>query len=641
MYMELSKLRNKLYVYNEAYRRGEPVISDNEYDELVEKLRKASPNDEFFVSGIVEKADERMEPLPVPMFSLEKIKTGRKLLAWLQSMQKAGCKYVVITPKYDGVSLLTDDVNHRAWTRGDGVEGQNCDRHFSMMDSDWGSGVFHHVWGEAIIPKRKFAKLQEKGTGYKNARNMVAGILNSPKGFSNTNIDAVKFVRYGADADGSKSEIIRRMQSEFKDSATPYRRVLVNLLLNLGASGLEGYLDNVHHEMGQEFTIDGVVLEADEQDVRKELGRLPNGNPRYAVAFKRPEWCDIYTTKVVRVTGNISKDGIYSPVIEIEPVVMNGVTVSCCTGYNARYIANNGVCPGALIEICRSGDVIPKHVSTLSWPVPSYTQQMNDMQICPSCGRVMQWDDNSVNLVCHNPECRQRAVSGMVYFFKTLGVEGFGEPTVGTLYDNGYITLMDVLGATIPALQEIFGKVRGMNVFSAISASIQKEQPLSRIMTALNVFGGKIAESIAHKILCETGDPRIYAASRTYEQAVEELLGIDGIGEAFVNAFLTGCERYDDFMRSNLEFPYTVTIDAKEEVVKAENQMVVCMTGFRDGSMEASLLKQGHRVVPSVTKDCTVLVVASMSSTSSKMEKAKRMGIRIVTRADFAKEIEM
>lgn len=650
---KLAELRNELFRLNDLYRAGNPEVSDVEYDALVEQLRKQNPDDEFFTRGIVEKATDRMEPLPLPMYSLEKVKAYKELKKWLNKMFEAGAREVCITPKFDGISLLVDEHTERAWTRGDGVEGQRSDIHYhSLADNDHCDLEFskpYYTWGEAIFRRTDFDTVKENGAEYKNARNAVAGLFNSPEG-SNPLLQYVSYVRYGSDLKMNKGEQLATMKQQGFEVAPNFGMYIDEILDTVESpeddeeytdADMEKEFDAWFEDWNRTWNCDGLVFEVDEYEVRERLGRLPNGNPAYAIAFKKPEWVPGYLTTVKDIEANISKDGVWCPVIVVEPVEMDGATVERVTGYNAQYIVNHHIHPGAEIEITRSGQVIPKHIRTVSWSDSALDEWFSNRGvICPFCGRVMNWDENSVNLVCHNKFCKQRRISEIVYFFKTMGVEGFSEPTIRTLYDRGYTTLDKVLGATIPALQEIFGKVRGMNVFSAISKSIQEQQPLSRIMTALNVFGGKIAESIAHKIICETGDPRMYAASRPYEQAVSELLQIEGVGELFIDAFLEGCKRYDDYRRENPEFPYEVVVDHKEEPVQAaENQLVVCMTGFRDKWLEQWLEEHGHKVVNGITRDCNVLVVADPSSQSSKSQKAREKGIRIVDRETFNKEM--
>lgn len=644
---KLAELRNELYRLNDLYRKGTPEVSDTEYDALVEYLRKQNPEDEFFTKGIVEKATDRMEPLPLPMYSLEKVKTYKELKKWLKKMFEAGAREVCITPKFDGISLLVNEQIEQAWTRGDGVEGQRSDVHYhSLADNDHCDLEFskpYYTWGEAIFRREDFIAVKENGAEYKNARNAVAGLFNSPEG-ANPLLQYVSYVRYGSDLKMDKGEQLATMSSQGFNVAPNFGMFIEEIIDpdECTDDDLEKEFDAWFEDWNKEWNCDGLVFEVNEYEVRERLGRLPNGNPAYAIAYKKPEWVPGYITKVVDIEANISKDGVWCPVIVVEPVEMDGATVERVTGYNAQYIVDNHIYPGAEIEITRSGQVIPKHIRTVKWNAYKFDLFFNNhMQVCPCCGEYMSYDENGVNLVCPNKQCEQRVISSIVYFFKTLGVEGFSEPTIRTLYKEGYDTLDKVLRTTIPVLQRIFGQVRGMNVFTAISKSIQEEQPLSRIMTALNVFGGKIAESIAHKIICEIGDPHAYMKTRVYDTAIEGVSEIDGVGQISAQAFWDGWGSYGAMLKFDFdEFPYEVVIDHKEEPVQAVgNQLVVCMTGFRDKELEKRLEEQGHRVVSGVTRDCNVLVVADPNSQSSKSQKAREKGIRIVDRETFNKEI--
>lgn len=651
---KLEELRNELFRLNDLYRTGNPEVSDAEFDALVAKLRKLNPDDPFFSRAIVEKPTDRMEPLPLPMYSLEKVKTYKELKKWLKKMYDLGARDICVTPKFDGISLLVNEQTEQAWTRGDGVKGQRSDVHYhSLADNDHCDIEFtkpYYTWGEAIFRRADFDTVKENGAEYKNARNAVAGLFNSPEG-TNPALQYVSYIRYGSDLPMSKMEQLATMKQQGLNVA-PYFDMFIDEILDTVENpqddeeytdaDMEKEFDAWFEDWNKTWNCDGLVFEVDEYKITKQLGRLPNGNPAYAIAYKKPEWVPGYLTTVKDIEANISKDGVWCPVIVVEPVEMDGATVERVTGYNAQYIVEHHIHPGAKIEITRSGQVIPKHIRTVSYSDSALDKWFGNVGVvCPFCGRVMNWDENSVNLVCHNKFCKQRKISEIVYFFKTMGVEGFSEPTIRTLYDRGYTTLDKVLGATIPALQEIFGKVRGINVFSAISKSIQEEQPLSRVMTALNVFGGKIAENIAHKIICEIGDPHAYMKTRVYDTAIEGVSEIDGVGQISAQAFWDGWGSYGAMLKFDFdEFPYEVVVDHKEEPVQAaENQLVVCMTGFRDKELEGLLLSKGHKVVNGITRDCNVLVVADSSSQSSKSQKAREKGIRIVDRETFNKEM--
>lgn len=265
-----------------------------------------------------------MEELPVPMYSLEKIKEIKPLRKWLKKMLDAGACEVVAMPKFDGISLLTYDMDgDQAWTRGDGIEGQRSDAHFTRMNNGKPKGYFCnvHTWGEAICKKTTFAHLKDElNVAYKNARNMVAGVFNSSDGFKNSVIAYIDFVRYGIDEPIDKDDQLRVLRNRYQN-VTPSRTYLIEELLELDDADLNDLIDlELHDEFDAEYKIDGIVLEINEWAVKQQLGRLPNGNPAYSVAFKREEWCDIYQTKVTGIEKGIGKTGVLNPVILIEPV---------------------------------------------------------------------------------------------------------------------------------------------------------------------------------------------------------------------------------------------------------------------------------------------------------------------------------
>ena len=126
-------LEGKIREYNNAYRRGEPEITDLEFDALVEQLYEINPNADWFKKGVNDEVSGRKEKLPIPMYSLEKVKTYDEIVRWVKSCGLKDEDRLIITPKFDGISLCVDEYNKKAWTRGDGEVGQNCTSHFEQM----------------------------------------------------------------------------------------------------------------------------------------------------------------------------------------------------------------------------------------------------------------------------------------------------------------------------------------------------------------------------------------------------------------------------------------------------------------------------------------------------------------------------
>lgn len=647
---KINSLREELIALNKAYREGNPQVSDIVYDQMVETLRANNPDDEFFKKGIVEEATDRMERLPAPMYSLEKIKTVKEFRKWLQKMLDAGAKDIVATPKFDGISLVVQDDLY-AWTRGDGVEGQRSDGHFFEMNS----GVTRQAlgykiisWGEAIMKKRTFAHLKDSQSdfAYKNARNMVAGLFNSPDGYKNRFLPEVDFVRYGSDMEEDKLDMLKKMGKRYKN-VTPFDSFAIEKVLELTDEEMNILLDeNLHDKFDGEYKIDGVVIEVNERSVREELGRLPNGNPAYAIAFKKEEWCDVYQTKVTGIEKGIGKTGVLNPVILIEPVEINGATVSRATAYNAAYLVENSICEGAHIEVTRGGDVIPKHLKTIEYSEAAFEEMCDELVICPSCGQPLKWNETNVDLVCSNESCRERVISGMVYFFRTMGCEEFEDPTIRRLYGHGYRTIDMILESHVSEFQNLLGKSKGKTVSDQIQ-KVLAGVPLARYMTAINIFDGKIAEATCQKIL-DGLDSEMVERLRvpeeftlTAETAValkHECETIPGIGEVLAFTFVKGLNKYLSRGKDK-RIVITYIQTPKVETPEGIEQMHVCMTGFRNKELEKVLQAQGHVVLNGVTKECTVLVVADINSNSSKMKTAKQRGLRIVTREEFENEI--
>lgn len=648
---KINSLRAELVALNKAYREGNPQISDVDYDHMVETLRVNSPEDEFFKKGIVEEATDRMEPLPVPMYSLEKIKTIKDFRKWLQKMFAAGCKEIVATPKFDGISLVVDEDDKRAWTRGDGVEGQLSTKHFDRMFNGEGEHPephLMHTWGEAIMKKKTFAHLKDNQAdfAYKNARNMVAGIFNSPDGWNNRFMANVDFVRYGSDLTGDKSSVLEELKRTFHN-VTPYVSFLIEEIMELDDEEMNLLLDEeLHDRFDAEYKIDGVVIEVDEESVREQLGRLPNGNPAYAIAFKKEEWCDVYQTKVISIEKGIGKTGVLNPVILIEPVEINGATVSRATAYNAAYLVENNICEGAVIEVTRGGDVIPKHLKTLEYNETMFEKMCDDLVICPSCGKPLKWNETNVDLVCTNDKCKEMVISEMVYFFRTMGCEQFEEPTIRRLYNFGYRSVETILESHVAEFQKLLGKAKGKTVYDQIQKVLTEGVPMARYMTALNIFDGKIAEATCQKIF-DAANPEMAERVKTVSYEIgsiaeatylaKSLEQVNGVGEILARSFVKGLIKLQHIgIYPGVNITYVQT---PETTPLAENAMVVCMTGFRDKEMEVQLNKLGHRVVDGVTKECNVLVVADLNSNSTKMKKAKEKGLRIVERMEFRREL--
>lgn len=633
MLIHQKELEEKIVEANRLYREGNPIMSDKEYDSMKEGLEKYFPDSDILKKSIVEESvkGDRMEKLPYPMFSLEKVKTVDEIVKWTKDVWGLSSNdRIVITPKYDGISLLVDETTNDCWTRGDGTEGQNSRDHYRYVNHGNPmnkKGCF--TFGEAIIPIGMFLK-NVKPLGYKSARNAVAGAFNADD-FNAQVLGNTAYVRYGImDSDRDKSMQLAELYNDYDPYATQYWVTSAGVFDDEKTALT--YLNDLFESI-KNFKCDGLVIEVDNKTKREELGRLPNGNPRYAIAYKNPDWQERYTTKVTSIEWSISKDGKSKPVIVFDPVEFDGATVTRCTGYNAKYITDNHICPNAYIVVTRSGDVIPKHLETLKYSVECFEGMCDSMMFCPSCGEPLRWDANLTDLVCVNPNCDEKAVKQLVYFFATLGTEEMQEATVRKLYKGGLLSVENIVNATEKELEKIegIGKSLSKKLRKQFDSYVDDGVPFARILTAYNVFGGVIGEKTCQMIFNSLSKDQIDYMFENGEVPLKDLLSIDGIAETTAKAFNDGLKLFFYLCSGT---PVSISF-IQEETVENDNPESVCFTGFRNKQWEERLVKEGHKVVSGVSKNTTILVTKDKESSSSKVKKAKDLNIPILTPEEF------
>lgn len=630
----MKTLEERILEANLEYRKGTPIIQDNEYDELVLKLKETNPNSELLLKSILEEpSGNRMEELPVPMFSLEKAKTVKELLYWMNAICGLHREdQLVIMPKYDGISLCIDERNDFCWTRGNGSEGQRSDQHYDIISKHTYSGDrttgINHSLGEAIFPIKAF--LENKGD-YKSARNCVAGLFNSPE--VSILLNYVNVVRYGTDLEGADKVTQLSYLKEFYPNSTAEWKVTSVASFQTKEEEVLKWLDNIFETLCTKYKCDGLVIEVNDWEKRRKLGRLPNNNPRYAISYKNPEWSERSETKVIGIERNVSKDGNVKPVILVEPIDLCGATIQRATGYNAKYLCDNNICEGSLVVIARSGDVIPKHLKTISYDKEKYKSMCDDMMECPSCGGVLKWDSTYVDLVCINGFCEQRRIAELVYFFDTLGVEEFREPTIKKIYQAGYKSTEEILKITQKQLLSIegIGKSLANTILTQFIKLREEGVCLAKLLTAYNVFGGVLGEKTCQKIFDNLSLEDLQKIGDLTTIEIEHLTLIEGIGEKTAIVFNNGIYLY-----SQLDEDYILVRNVNNlKVEAAEFQMNICFSGVRDKELEKQLISKGHKIASGVTSKTTQLIVKDYNSNSSKSLKAAELGVTIYSLEDF------
>jgi NAD-dependent DNA ligase len=627
------ELKGKLSYFNESYRKGEPEISDIEYDNLVEELRMVNPNSDWFNKIEPGAISGRSVKLPIPMRSLYKVKTLDEIMTWLNKYGVKEDNYVLIMPKYDGCSLLVDEVNQTAFSRGgDDNVGEDCTMHYKKCKSKkCNNKNLQYTFGEFIISKSdwnshfKNRRSEKTGKVYTSARNVASGILGSndehPLG------EHVSFIRYGAVCTSyntnSFSFFMEHLNSEF-DQDQLQKKIKVEELT-------DDLLMDLYIKWSDNFQIDGLVVYIDDMSLWDKIGRHEStGNPLYAMAYKSPNFSEVYESEVVSVNWQISKAGYMKPTVRIKPVYISGCKIDNPTGYNAAFISDNNIGPGAIVKLIRSGEVIPKIVG-VKRPAEVYVMNniFDEMSVCPHCGNDLKWNKSFVEIQCLNPLCDGIQLERIKHFFFTVGVKGVGDEAFNKLFEAGFKTVGSILhfnnnGSGILA---ILGTALG-NTLIEHARNIKCGIPVEIAMSASNCFVG-IGEKKASALYSEYG----HLISDNWELSSDfDDSSITGIN------FKIGMPLFKKFIEENA---IKILVPEDQDTIKSPlNGMKVCFTGFRDRSLEAELKKYGCNVLNTLSRFTDILVTKEKyDQKTGKAKKAYEMGIKTMNVEEFKNHI--
>jgi NAD-dependent DNA ligase len=605
----IDKIVEKLEEANEKYRQGNPIMSDYDYDQLLETLLEYDPDNEYFNKvGIEVLDDSRKVKLPIPMFSMNKIKTMEEISDWCRLKSISINEEVIITPKFDGLSLCVDEVKNTATTRGDGFIGQNSNEHYKLINNKLNKGTnFKITYGEAIMSKKVF--LDKYSKEFANPRNLVAGMLNSKT--LHDILEDIDYIKYGGVIDGlsTKKEIIDELNNN--------QDIKVNYHISKISELSENSLIDLFKEWSIDYEIDGLIIEINNLKLQEELGReTSTSNPCFSRAFKHISFVENKITTVTGIMWNISKQGLLKPVLQVEPINLDGVTVSNVTGNNAKFIKDNGLGIGSKIRVIRSGMVIPKIVEVL---------ESVDFVMPTIEGVEIGWNDAGIELVTLT-ETDDQKLKKIVAFFEILESDNVSEGVITQLWDAGYKTIADILKLTKEDLEKIdrFGKRKATIVFDSIRKATTNVE-LSKLQHATGFFKG-------------LGSLRLVKLEHfDTKPTIDDVMSIEGFAEISAKTYVDTYDKFFDFIK---DLP--VTIQEKIELEPVGDDlvdMVVVFTGVRLKEEEKLLEMRGAKISSSVSKNTTHLVCKDPDGGSSKIEKAKSLGVKIIGIDEFIKII--
>ena len=620
-------LVSQLKQYNEAYRNGESLISDSEYDFLKEQLEELDPNNPFLDlvgSKVIDK--ERERKLPITMASMNKIKSMEEISDWCRLKGIPINTDVVLTPKYDGLSLAVDEFENKATTRGDGLVGQASDEHYKLIKnhlekeiigaSPCAGGnkiVFDFTYGEVMMSrdifKRKYSVPNEyKAEGFANARNLVAGLINNKS--ATEPLKDTSYIKYGGIVNENynhlfnyKTDILNEL-NRLQSIQVPFKVVKISELS-------EDFLIETFKEWAIEYEIDGVIVEINNLEIQNKLGReRSSNNPVWARAFKSPQFEQSAVTKVIGLSWNISKQGYLKPVLQIEPVKLDGVTVSNVTGNNARFIRDMGLGIGATIVVKRSGMVIPIVVNVID-PVEFVMPNIDNIG----------WNENEVELITLT-ETKEQLFKQLVSFFEILEVENAGEGVFKQLWEAGHQSVKAILLLKPSDMEKLegFGKRKAEIVYNAIQSKV-KEVDLAKLQHATGIFkmlGSKKLDLLKHF---------------EYKPTVDQVMEIEGFAEKSALSYLEGFDKFFEFIK---DLPIGIKKESAFAPTSSElKDKQFVFTGVRSADAEQKIMEMGGKIGSGVSKNTSYLIMKAKGSGSSKEVKAESLGVKIMTLAEL------
>jgi NAD-dependent DNA ligase len=525
----------------------------------------------------------------------------------------------IITDKLDGTSGLTvyDAAGNLqiGYSKGDGFEGADITRHLSKFKS-----IPQHipqglvVRGEVILSYDNFTKVQQlvmsrTGKPYKNARNMVAGIMNASIN-DPVVYDYLDYVVY----DIPQATISKNHQLDKLDEFgfnTPHSAIVKGKQLT--DEFLSKYLND--RRSVSQYEIDGLVIEVNKNVVRQKINPTKDTlNPEFAIKYKIADASNIATTTVIEVEWNLSKDGYYKPRVKVEPIKLVGVTIQHATGFNAKFIKDNQIGPGARVQITRSGDVIPYLVACVE---PSDNVELPDGI----------WTDTGVDLVAHNAsENATVRFEQLNDFFMSIDAPHLREGNLQLIFDAGFETPEAVITMTLGEFQSLLGKANGKKVFDGIKSKLTNIQPYT-LMGAFPGFGRGVGERKFKKLY------EAFAGEWSKCDNFEAIVAVHGFDDKTATKIVNGYSKYLTFL---VDIFNHITL-APYEAPKTGNLTgkTYVFTGFRDPQLEKRITDAGGKVGTSVSSKTTAVIAADPEESSGKIDKAKALGIQIIPRAQF------
>ncbi|MDY3763027.1 MAG: NAD-dependent DNA ligase LigA [Candidatus Ventricola sp.] len=653
----MQELIGKLNAASKAYYDGnDAIMSDDEWDAMYAELRRleAQTGERLADSPTRRVGGEVMEGfLPhrhiARLWSMDKAQSEEEILAWAQRCERltreAGGlpenRYCV-EYKLDGLTLnLTYDGGClvQAATRGNGEVGEGI-----LPQAQTIRCIPHEipfkgrmeVQGECIMRLSALEKYNETADEpLKNARNAAAGALRNldPKVTASRNLDAL-FYQVGF-IEGRSFDTQTEMLDFLRENGLPVSPYTGY------ASTIEEALALVHRIEAErdslDFLIDGATIKLTDMRTREVLGTTDKF-PRWSIAFKFPAQETV--TKLLNVSWELGRTGKLTPLAHLEPVDICGVTVKRATLNNYGDICRKRVRVGSDVWVRRSNDVIPEIMGVV-WEGEGEAPETDIVPptVCPACGGALT--QRGAHIFCLNRQsCRPQAIARMAHFASRQGmdIEAFSEKTAELFYDNlGVRSAADLytLDKASMVVLKGFGEKKADKLLAELNKS--KDCELDAFLFAIGI--PNIGKKTARDLMEHFGS--LDSLMQADEDELTALDDVGGIVAASITEFFAD-EDNQAFVRRLLACGVKPQIHQEEAAGELFAGMTFVLTGtlptLTRAQAEEMIRKNGGKATGSVSKKTSVVLAGE--SAGSKLEKAQKLGVRIMDEAEFLAAIE-
>lgn len=641
---EINKANYKYYV------EDNPSISDFEYDQMFAELKKLEEENPLFISPDsptqrVGSVSEKFFPHKhkYRLYSLDNTYEYDDLEDWYKKIVKEyNDQELVCELKIDGLAMALTYENGvfvRGVTRGDGITGEDITNNLKTVKAiplKLFEPVSVEVRGEVYMPKESFEKLNEENLKngeklFANPRNAAAGSIRQLDSKITAKRDLSMFC-YTAIFTGD----IKNPPKNHYDSIMYLKKLGFKVNPNIrlcknAKEAIEYCKEWDEKRFSLDYATDGVVIKVNDFLVQQEMG-FTSRAPKWATAFKFPP--EEVTTKLLSIEESVGKTGAITPIAILEPVQLGGSTVARASLHNFDEVGRLDVRIGDRVYIKKAAEIIPKVVKVIEdeehYKLPEYMPPKK----CPSCGSDLQLHDEEVNLYCDNPDCPAKRCAKIEFWVSkdAMGIDKVGPSVIEQLYTKNFIkTPVDLYKLTMQdfMMLDLVKEKSAFNMYNAIQDS--KNKPLSRLLTAFTIKN--VGKETAGVLASEFG-----TLDNLMNATIEDLSKVEGVGEIIAK------DIFDFFRKPEtiqmIEELRSLGVEPAPPVQNISDEFkgkTFVLTGTlqnmtRDEASE--IIKQmGGKTSSSVSKN-TSFVVAGESA-GSKLDKAQKLGVIILTENDF------